>query len=52
MDTTQVSVTEYHERVAALLEHLELVKAVDWSKVDMVLWNAVETSEPEVVYSE
>lgn len=51
--TTTISASEYHERVLALLKHIEIiVDAPTWQCIDPDLWNAVTTVEPEIVYSE
>jgi hypothetical protein len=52
-DTKEVSASEYHERVLALLGHLErVIDSPNFQRIDTNLWNAVTTVEPEIVYSE
>lgn len=51
--TQTVSASDYHERVLALLTHIEnVVDDESWQRIDVKLWNDVSLTEPEIVYSE
>lgn len=49
----QVLVTEYHDRVNRLLDHLaEILSDDEFEKINVKIWNKVSLAEPEIVYSE